>query len=225
MSTGKKLRLARIFCRGTGRAVVVALDHGRRQGPIKGIEDFRRTVERVLKAEVDALMMTPAMIERVADLVAGRTSLIARIDGTGSVMGPDETDDRLIASVARAIRLGADAVSITVYMGCPREAQNLEKLAKVVEEAEALGMPVLAEVPPRPPYLPETRGSQAVAYASRIAAELGADVIKTYYTGEGFEKVVSCTPAPILILGGPRRETPLAPLADVQSSPQASLHL
>ncbi|RLE88737.1 MAG: fructose-bisphosphate aldolase [Thermoprotei archaeon] len=214
MCAGKKLRLNRIFRRSTGRTVIIALDHGRRHGPLRGIEDLGQVVERVLRAEVDALMMTPAMIERVADCIAGRVSVIARIDGTGTVKGPDETDDRLIASVARAVKVGADAVSIMVYLGSPREAQNLEKLARVVEDADAYGMPVLAEVLPRPPHLPEVRDSRVVAYASRIAAELGADVIKTYYTGDGFEHVVRCTPAPIVVLGGPRREAHLAPLVD-----------
>jgi len=214
VSTGKRLRLSRIFRRNTGRTVIIALDHGRRHGPLRGIEDLRQTVKRVLKAEVDALMMTPAMIEKVADLIAGRVSVIARIDGTGTIRGPDETDDRLIASVARAVRVGADAVSVMVYLGSPREAQNLEKLARVVEDADVYGMPVLAEVLPRPPHLSKARDTQVIAYASRIAVELGADVIKTHYTGEGFEYVVKCTPAPIVILGGPRRETPLASLMD-----------
>jgi len=203
--SGKVLRLGRIFRRDTGRAVIIALDHGRRHGPIPGIRDFRKTVETLVETGADAFMMTPAMVEKVADLMAGRVGVIARIDGTGSVRGPDETDDRVISSVERAVSLGADAVSLMVYVGCEKEADNLEKLARVVEEAYWYGVPVLAEVLPRPPHLPDRYSSENVAYASRIAAELGADVIKTYYTGEGFEEVVKGVPVPVVVLGGPRR--------------------
>ncbi|RLE70762.1 MAG: hypothetical protein DRJ43_01315 [Thermoprotei archaeon] len=207
--SGKLVRFYRIFRRDDKRTVIVALDHGRRHGPIPGIEDFCGVVSRLVDTGIDALMMTPAMIERVVEVAAGRVSMIARIDGTGTVKGPDETDDRLISSVKRAVRVGADAVSLMIYVGCPREAENLEKLARVVEEAEEYGIPVLAEVLPRPPHLPDAYSSETVAYASRIAVELGADIVKTYFTGEGFEKVVKSVPAPIVVLGGPKKPSGL----------------
>ncbi len=88
---GKELRLSRIFRRGTGEIVIVALDHGRRHGPIRGIEDFKRTVSQVLEADIDTIMATPAMIGRVSDLVAGRVATIAGIDGTGTVASTPRT--------------------------------------------------------------------------------------------------------------------------------------
>lgn len=204
-SPGKLIRLGRVFRYSTGRTVIVAVDHGRRHGPIRGIEDLRVLLEELVDSGADAFMMTPAMIERTADVLAGRVGVVARIDGTGSVRGPDETDDRLISSVERAVSLGADAVSVMVYVGCEREAENLEKLARVAEEAHWLGVPVLAEVLPRPPHLPDKYNPDVVAYAARIAAELGADVIKTYYTPQGFSDVVAKVPAPVVVLGGPRK--------------------
>ena len=200
----------------------MALDHGRRHGPIPGIEDFRATVSKIIDCgSADALMMTPAMLERVADLVAGRVGIVARIDGTGSKKGPDETDDRLISSVERALSLGADAVSVMVYIGGDTTADNLEKLSRVAEEAYYLGVPVLAEIIPTPPGLPNKYSEAAVAYASRVAAEMGADIIKTFYTGEGFKKVVKSVPAPIVILGGPKREKVSEMLDDVKKAVEA----
>ena len=220
--SGKTLRFWRIFRRNSGRTIIVALDHGRRHGPIPGIEDFRATVSKIVDCgSADALMMTPAMLERVADLVAGRVGIVARIDGTGSKKGPDETDDRLISSVERALSLGADAVSVMVYIGGDTTADNLEKLSRVAEEAYYLGVPVLAEVIPTPPGLPDKYSWTAVAYASRVAVEMGADIIKTFYTGEGFEKVVKSVPAPIVILGGPKREKVIEVLDDVKKAVEA----
>jgi len=206
---GKAIRLGRIFRRSSGRTVIIALDHGRRRGPIKGLEDFRKTVEKLIEADIDSFMITPAMLEKNYDLFAGRVSVIARIDGTGSVRGPDETDDRLISSVYRALKLGADAVSVMVWIGSEHEADNLEKLAIIAEDCFENGVPLLAEVIPSPPYLKDKYSWENVAYGSRIAAELGADIIKTFYTGsvESFKIVVESVPAPIVVLGGPKKES------------------
>jgi len=107
-------------------------------------------------------------------------SIVARIDGTGTVKSLDETDDRLISSVNRAVKAGADAVSVMVYPGSKNENFLWEKLAIVVEETDSLGVLVMAEVVPKPPQFAEY-GAGVVAYGARIAAELGADIVKTVY--------------------------------------------
>ena len=208
MLSGKVIRLGRLFRRATGKSVIIALDHGRRHGPIKGLEKFRKTVSKLVEADIDAIMATPSMIERVAEEIAGRVAVVARIDGTGSVRGPDETDDRLISSVERAVRVGADSVSVMLYPGSEREAQLWEKLARVVEEADVYGMPVLAEVIPKPPHLPDKLSPDAIAYGSRIASELGADIVKTLYPGKKdvFREVIDKIPVPVVVLGGPKTE-------------------
>jgi len=205
LSSGKRLRLARLF--RDGKALIVALDHGRRHGPIKGIEDMRATLRRVLEGSPDAVMMTPALIEKYWEMLPG-TFIVARIDGTGTVRSLDETDDRLISSVERAVRLGADAVSVMVYPGSRNESALWEKLASVVEQAELLGIPVMAEVVPKQPGFSSV-DSDVVAYGARIAAELGADIVKTIYT-ENFSEVVRKTPVPVVVLGASK-----APLLEV----------
>ena len=208
-ASGKILRLGRIFRRSSGKTVIVALDHGRRYGPIRGIEDFKRTVEILVDANIDAIMATPAMIERVCDVISGRIAAIARIDGTGTIKGPDPMDDRLIASVERGLKVGADAVSVMIYVGSEREADLLEKLGFVADLCFEYGMPLLAEMIPSKPFLKDPYDPANIAYCARIGAEYGADVIKTLYSGDprSFKDVVSSVPVPIVILGGPRKES------------------
>ena len=201
MSSGKRLRLKRLF--RDGRALIVALDHGRRHGPLPGIEDLGSTLRAILPARPDAVMLTPSMVERYWELLSD-VFVVARIDGTGTVRSTDETDDRLISTVERAVRAGADAVSVMVYPGSAHEQALWEKLARVAEEAELLGVPVMAEVVPKPPVF-RTITSDAVAYGARIAAELGADIVKTVYA-EGFEEVIRSTPVPVVVLGGVKQQ-------------------
>ena len=217
---GKALRLGRIFRRSTGRTVIIALDHGRRHGPIRGIENLRETVGKVLEADIDAVMVTVGMIRHIYDLVAGRVAVIARIDGTGTIRGPDQTDDRLISSVERALKYGADAVSIMVWLGSRNEANQLEKLGLVSELCDDYGMPLLAEVIPCEPYLKDRYSPDTIAYGARIAAEYGADVVKTFYTGskETFREVVRKVPIPIVVLGGPKKEKVLDVLEMVRGA-------
>ena len=205
VSSGKKIRMRRLF--RDGKALIVALDHGRRHGPIPGIEDMRLTLERVLAGRPDAVMLTPAMIERYHELLTD-VFIVARIDGTGTARSLDETDDRLISSVTRALYSGADAVSVMVYPGSKNESFLWEKLTMVVEEAEPLGIPVMAEVIPKPPGF-TTVDSEIVAYGARIAAELGADIVKTVYARE-FSQVTRKTPVPVVLLGASK-----APLNEV----------
>ena len=213
--SGKSIRLSRLFGED-GRALIAALDHGRRHGPIPGIANLEETLKKILKAEVDSVMMTPAMISRYWYLVKD-TFIIARIDGTGTVKSLDETDDRLISSVARAIEVGADAVSVMIYPGSVNEQGLWEKLSAVVEEADTYGIPVLAEVIPKPPVFENRFDPQAVAYGSRIAAELGADIVKTLYT-EDFKRIVDSVPVPIVVLGGEKTKTPLDTLKMVEKA-------
>jgi DhnA family fructose-bisphosphate aldolase class Ia len=154
-----------------------------------------------MQAKPDAVMVTPSMIEHYYELLID-TFIVARIDGTGTVKSLDETDDRLISSVNRAVKAGADAVSVMVYPGSRSEQFLWEKLALVAEEADSLGIPVMAEVVPKPPQFPEY-GADIVAYGARIAAELGADIVKTVYR-EDFGVVTKSVPVPVVVLGGPK---------------------
>jgi fructose-bisphosphate aldolase/2-amino-3,7-dideoxy-D-threo-hept-6-ulosonate synthase len=125
-----------------------------------------------------------------------------------------------IGSVADAVRLGADAVSVHVNVGAEHETEMLSTLGKIACECDDLGMPLLAMMYPRGPNIKDTHAVDVVAHAARLGAELGADIIKTNYTGdaESFKQVIDSCPVPVIIAGGPKTETPRDVLHMVKDS-------
>ena len=121
-------------------------------------------------------------------------------------MGPDPNHKVLVCSVEKAIKLGADAVSIHINIGAEDEPEMLRDFGSVSEKCFEWGMPLLAMVYPRGQKVPDEKDPEAVKLAARIAAELGADIVKVPYTGsvETFKEVVDGCPVPVVIAGGPR---------------------
>lgn len=208
MSSGKKVRLSRIFRRG--RALIVAIDHGLKAGPLKGIENPRKVVEVAAEERADAVMATPPIIEHVSDLLSGLYA-IARVDGGATSIGPSITDDTVLFTVEEAVRAGADAVVAFGYVGVENEREQIRKLSRVAGECRRLGVPLVAEMLPVDLVKHHFSGGsrslnpESVALAARVGWEVGADAVKTYYTGdpESFKRVVDSCPIPILVLGGP----------------------
>ncbi len=211
---GKRIRLGRIFGED-GKTFVVPMDHGVDLGPLGGIEDIRSAVRRVVESDPrpDATLLNPSMIKLCHEDLAGKLGLIARLDGTASNIGPDITDYRLFSSVTEAVNIGADAVATMAFIGVPRESENSEKIGRVSQECERLGMPHIVEaLPPeildyhfKPKAKREWPSVEHVKFVDRVAAELGADVVKSYYTGDpdSFREVVRCCPVPVIVLSGP----------------------
>ena len=218
-SVGKKIRLGRIFKKDK-RAFVLTMDHGVDLGPIKGIENIELAVQKCLNGKYlpDAILMNPSMIRLCHEQLVGRLGVIARLDGTASVIGPDITDYRLFSSVEEAQRIGADAVATMAFPGTARESQNSEKVGQISQDCEKLGMPHFCEaLPPeivdyhfKSEAKREWPSLERIKFVDRVAAELGADVVKSYYTGnpETFKEVVSCCPVPIIVLSGPGTGNP-----------------
>jgi len=216
---GKTIRLRRIF-RDDGKTFVVTMDHGVDLGPVRGLEDFGATLKNVLgaKCQADAVLMNPSNIRRYYQEICGKAGIVARLDGATTIVGPDITDYRLFSSVEDALRAGSDAVCTMAFIGVEREAQNLEKIGKVAQECEKWGMPQIVEaLPPgivdyyfKPEAERQWPNPEHICFAARSAAELGADVVKTYYTGdpETFKEVVRCCPAPIIVASGPGADDP-----------------
>ncbi|MCS7112917.1 MAG: 2-amino-3,7-dideoxy-D-threo-hept-6-ulosonate synthase [Nitrososphaerota archaeon] len=209
---GKALRLRRIFRRDSGRSFIVAVDHGVRFGALKGIEDPRIPVRAAREGGADAVMVTPA-IARIVYHELGDMALIARVDGASTIIGPDISYDDIISPVWEAIAVGADAVVAFGYVGVERERHSLRKLSIISSRCLRYGIPLMAEMIPSElssRHYAKRRGEWSVdvdklKLAVRVGAELGADMIKTYYTGDtdSFREVVRSSPAPILVLGGP----------------------
>ena len=211
---GKRIRLGRIF-KDDGKTFVVPMDHGVDLGPLGGIEDIRATVKRLLSGDCrpDATLLNPAMIRACHEDLVGKLGVIARLDGTASALGPDITDYRLFSSVKEASRLGADAVATMSFVGVEKESQNSEKIGRISQECDKAGMPHIVEA--LPPEIVEYHfkpkakriwpSVDHVKFVDRVAAELGADVVKSYYTGDpdSFREVVKCCPVPVIVLSGP----------------------
>ncbi|MEB3774292.1 MAG: class I fructose-bisphosphate aldolase family protein [Desulfurococcales archaeon] len=221
-SIGKKVRLSRIL--PGGRSVIFAFDHGIEHGP----RDFtgerinpRIVIEAVVDAGVDAIMTTPGIARITFDIWAGRTPIIVKLTGKTELRPREEQLlQSPIGGVAEAVSMGADAVAATVYWGSQYEDLMLERWTMIRLEAESLGVPVLQLAYPRGPSIENRYHVDIVSYGARAAAESGADVIKTYYTGsmETFRRVVEAASGiPVLMSGGARARTPKDFLESVES--------
>jgi len=213
METGKALRLRRIFSKD--RAVIIPIDHALYSGPVEGIESLERLVSIISQTPADAILITPAMLTRVKNVI-GNLATVIRIDGTHTRLGFHLERIDLVTSVEHALRVGADMMVINVFVGTENEDELLRKLGEVATACFKWGLPLMAEMIPsyilNYHYVKEEknydrkRAADEIKLASRLGAELGADVIKTHYTGsiDTFREVVSTTPVPIVIAGGPK---------------------
>ncbi len=204
MNQGKFRRLKRIF-REDNRTVVVPMDHGVSIGPVKGIQNMNETVNRLLKGGADAFVLHKGIAKRVD---VGTAGLVVHLSAVSNLT-PDCLNKVQVCTVQEALRLGADAVSVHINVGSPDECDMLSILGRVADECDMFGMPLLAMVYPRGPKIPNEHDAAAVAHAARLGAELGADIIKTNYTGnvDSFRQVVESCPVPVIIAGGPKIET------------------
>ncbi|MCK5548323.1 MAG: 3-hydroxy-5-phosphonooxypentane-2,4-dione thiolase LsrF, partial [Thermoplasmata archaeon] len=133
--------------------------------------------------------------------------IILRVSGGTSVVGKDLANEGIITSVRDAIRLNASAVSISIFVGSDYERQTLLSLSKLVDECGEYGIPVMAVTAVGKEL--EKREARYLALCCRIAAELGASVVKTYYCEKDFDKVVEGCPVPVVMAGGPKVDTEL----------------
>jgi len=204
LEQGKKRRLRRIFQKDN-KTVVVPMDHGVTVGPISGLENMQNTVDKLVAGCVDAVLVNRGIAKKVD---VGNTGLIIHLSGI-SLMCPEPNSKVQISSVDDAVRLGADAVSVHINVGAKNEGVMLETLGKVACNCDDYGMPLLAMMYPRGPSVTNPHSVDVVAHAARLGAELGADIIKTNYTGdvESFKQVVQSCPVPVIIAGGPKAET------------------
>lgn len=218
MDSGKKKRLKRVF-RDDQRTIIVPMDHGVTIGPVKGIIDMQETVNKLLDGKVDAFVLHRGLAKNID---TGKAGLIVHLSGS-TKLGPDPNNKVQVCSVEEAIRIGADAVSVHINIGAQHEDKMLTKLGEVADDCDKYSIPLLAMMYPRGPKIQNQHGGEVVAHVARLGAELGADVIKTNYTGdvETFREVVRGCSVPIIIAGGPKVETVKEVLGMVHSSMRA----
>jgi len=204
MSWGLKNRLARIIKPADGRTVMLAVDHGYFLGPTSRLEDPRKTIEPILN-DADTLMLTRGVLRNCVDADT-QTPIVLRVSGGTSIIGPSLANEGITTSMREALRLNAAGVALSIFVGTEYERQTLLNLSKLVSKGEEFGMPVLAVTAVGKEL--KKRDARYLALCCRIAAELGAHIVKTYYC-EDFEKVVEGCPVPIVIAGGPKLENEL----------------
>ncbi|NGM69702.1 class I fructose-bisphosphate aldolase family protein [Natronolimnobius sp. AArcel1] len=207
MTTGTDARLDRI---GTdGKYVIVPMDHGITIGAVQGLKDIESTIDGITRGGADAVLTQKGIAPRVHENKNGK-GYIVHLNGSTSI-GPDENDKRSTGTVEDAIRVGADAVSFHINVGSDHEPDQLSQLAEVTSTADRFGIPVLAMAYARGPDI-DSADPEALGHAVRLAEELGADIVKTGYSGDAdsFQHVVESTRLPVVIAGGARgtdRET------------------
>lgn len=196
MDWGIKNRTSRIINPKTTRCVMLAVDHGYFLGPTSGLEVPRKTIEPLLPY-ADALMLTRGVLRTSIDPNVN-IPIVLRVSGGNSVVGEDLSNEGITVGIEDAIRLNVSAMALSIYVGSQHEKQTLVNLAKLIDEGKKYGIPVLAVTAVGKEM---TRDARYLSLASRIAAELGADMVKTYYC-ENFKKVVKACPVPIVVAGG-----------------------
>jgi predicted phospho-2-dehydro-3-deoxyheptonate aldolase len=204
MSLGKARRLRRII-RDDGHTVIVPMDHGLTFGPVLGLENMQNTIDSLAKGGVDAIVVHKGI---AGNSDTRRLGLIIHLNGSTS-LSPDPNRKLQVCTVDEAVALGADAVSIHVNIGALTEGEMLTDLGNASRACSEYGIPLLAMMYPRGPSIMNSNDTNTVKHASRIGAELGADVVKTNYTGspETFREVIQGCPVPVVIAGGPKADT------------------
>ena len=204
MEWGMKNRLSQLIQKD-GKALFLPIDHGYFQGPTRQLEKPGETVKPLI-AYADAIMMTRGVLRNCIDPTIEKP-IILRVSGGATVVGEDLANEGIVTSIEEIIRLNASSVSMSVFVGSKYEHQSLTNLAKLVDECEDYGIPVMAVTAVGREL--EKREARFLALCSRVAAEIGARVVKTYYCTEKFEKVVEGCPVPVVMAGGPKVDTQL----------------
>ncbi len=208
MQLGKAIRLERIINRKSRRTIIVPMDHGVTVGPIEGLTDMRATVNEVAEGGADAVIMHKGLV-RCSHRGAGRdVGLILHLSA-GTNLTPTPGAKVLVCSVAEAVRMGADGVSIHVNLGDPAERDMLADLGRIARDCDSWGMPLIAMMYGRGPLIKNQYDAEIVAHCARVACELGADVIKVPYCGDidGFAAAVGSCCVPVVIAGGEKMDS------------------
>jgi len=203
MDWGMKNRMSRIF-KADGRTVMLAVDHGYFMGPTSGLEDIAKSIVPLLPY-ADVLMPTRGGLRNYIPPDTD-VPIVLRVSGGTSILNENLLHEGITVSIDDAVRLNVTGVAFSILVGAPFERDTLLAFTEVVDEAQALGIPVLAVTAVGKDMV---RDARYMSLASRMAVELGAHIVKTYYV-EGFEKVVDTCPVPVVIAGGKRTSEPEA---------------
>jgi putative autoinducer-2 (AI-2) aldolase len=199
MDWGMKNRLSRIIKPKDGRSVMLAVDHGYFMGPTSGLEQIDKTVTPLLPY-ADTLMLTRGALRNYISPSVD-IPIVLRVSGGTSIIGKELLHEGTVVSIEDAIRLNASGVAYSILVGAEFERNTILGMTQYIDEAERYGIPVLAVTAVGKDMV---RDARYMSLASRMAAELGAHVVKTYYVKD-FEKVIESCPVPVVIAGGKKQ--------------------
>jgi len=193
---GMQNRLARIFNPASGRTVMLAFDHGYFQGPTTGLERIDLNIVPLIP-HADVLMCTRGALRTVIPPSA-TNALVLRCSGGQSIL-TELSRETIAVDIEDAIRLNAAAITTQIYIGAEYEHQSIKNLIQLIDSGNRVGIPTMAVTGVGAEM---KRDARYFGLATRIAAELGAHYVKSYFVEEGFERVCAGCPVPIVIAGG-----------------------
>lgn len=203
--SGTTLRLRRLG--RDGRYVIIPMDHGTSIGPVAGLEDATAAVQAAAAGGATSVVLHKGLARHYEAANAPGCGLWIHVSASTS-RGPDPNAKRTVATVDEVLARGADGISVHVNVGADTEPDQLEGLGATTGAAHARGLPVLAMMYPRGPDVDDPYDPERVAHAARLGEELGADVVKTVYTGDidTFAHVCRSVGVPVLVAGGERMD-------------------
>jgi fructose-bisphosphate aldolase/2-amino-3,7-dideoxy-D-threo-hept-6-ulosonate synthase len=211
---GKRIRLERIVNRKSGKTILVPMDHGLTIGTVAGLENIPLIINKIANGGANGVVLHSGIAlagHRGSAQLKGNEldiGLIIHLNGS-TTLSPHTNRKVMVCSVEEALRLGADAVSLHINIGAEEEPEMLEQMGNVTQKCRYWGMPLIAMMYPRGPNIKNPNDPTVVNIAARAGAELGADIVKTIYTGDidSFATIVKGCPVPIVIAGGPKMDT------------------
>jgi predicted phospho-2-dehydro-3-deoxyheptonate aldolase len=211
---GKRIRLERIINRKSGKAIFVPMDHGLTIGTVSGLENMPLIINKIANGGANGVILHAGIAlagHRGSAQLQGNEQdigLIIHLSGS-TTLSPHSNRKVLVCSVEEALRLGADAVSIHINIGAEEEPEMLQQMGEISQKCRYWGMPLLAMMYPRGPNIKNPNDPSVVNIAARAGAELGADIVKTVYTGDidSFKQICKGCPVPVVIAGGPKMNT------------------
>lgn len=203
MVFGKQVRLAKITV--DGKMLCIPMDHGIVVGPLQGLDTIYTTSQKVQEGGATAILVHKGIIRSFTQPL--RIGMIMHASASTN-LGPAPNRKMQVATVEEAVRLGADAVSVHINIGSKEEPEMLEYSGQLADDCDKWQVPFIAMMYPRGENIKNPHDPETVAHVARVGAELGADIVKTVYTGdpESFRRAVRGCPVPIVIAGGPKAE-------------------
>jgi len=206
---GKDFRLAQIINQKSKKQVCVAMDHSPAIGPCEGLIDPVATITAICEGKPDTIFTHFGNIKKSMPVLAAHRMPFLLSISTATTKSLDPTRVYLVDTVEHALQIGACGVSMRIFVGAPYDYEMIQNLSRISLECEKAGMPLMAMMYPHGEK--NMLDPEHLKHAARIGAELGADIVKTYYTGdpETFRKVTEACPVPIVMSGGPKADEPI----------------